>query len=53
MAEFHNGYNFPKLVRIFLAKQFEFGIISMTATKVYWFVVWNDSSKDEKPYSCI
>ncbi|CAK9213343.1 unnamed protein product [Sphagnum troendelagicum] len=45
MAEFHNGYNFPKLFRTFYGRTVRIGIIPMTATKVYWFVVWNDSSE--------
>ncbi len=53
MAEFHNGYNFPKLFRIFYGRAVRIGIIPMTATKVLWFVVWNDSSEGEKPCSCI
>jgi hypothetical protein len=44
---------FSKIVLHLSGKTIWIGIISMTATKVYWFVVWNDSSKDEKPYSCI
>jgi 2-polyprenyl-6-methoxyphenol hydroxylase-like FAD-dependent oxidoreductase len=45
MAEFHNGYNFPKLFRVFFGRKVRIGIIPMTATKVFWFVDWNDSSE--------
>ncbi|CAM6049375.1 unnamed protein product [Sphagnum compactum] len=45
MAEFHNGHNFPKLFRVFIGRTVRIGIMPMTATKVYWFVVWNDSSE--------
>jgi hypothetical protein len=39
---------FSKIVSHIFGKTVWIGIISMTATKVYWFVVWNDSSEDEK-----
>ncbi|CAM6028643.1 unnamed protein product [Sphagnum balticum] len=45
MAEFHNGYNFPKLFRVFFGRTVRIGIIPMTTTKVYWFVVWKESSE--------
>jgi len=48
MAEFHNGYNFPKLFRFFLGRTIRMAIYPMTTTKVYWFVVWRDSSEGWK-----
>jgi hypothetical protein len=53
MAEFHNGHSFPSLFRIFFGRTVRIGILPMTATKVYWFVAWGDSSEGEKPCSCI
>ncbi|CAK9251732.1 unnamed protein product, partial [Sphagnum jensenii] len=47
MAEFHNGYNFPKFSRSFLGTTIWITIFPMTTTKVYWFVVWKGSSEEE------
>ncbi|CAK9208139.1 unnamed protein product, partial [Sphagnum troendelagicum] len=47
MAEFHNGYNFPKFARFFLGTTIWITIFPMTTTKVYWFVVWKGSSEEE------
>jgi len=53
MAEFHNGYNFPKLLHFFLGTIIHITIFPMTTTKVYWFVAWRDSFKGEKSFPCI
>jgi hypothetical protein len=53
MAKFDNGYNFPNLFRLFLGRTVRIAIFPMTTTKVYWFVVWKDSSEGEKSFPCI
>ncbi|CAM6028645.1 unnamed protein product, partial [Sphagnum balticum] len=45
MAEFHSGYNFSKSSRSFLGRTIWITIYPMTTTKVYWFVVWKESSE--------
>jgi 2-polyprenyl-6-methoxyphenol hydroxylase-like FAD-dependent oxidoreductase len=45
MAEFPNGHNFSNLFRMFYGKKIAIAIAPMTPTKVFWLVVWTDSSE--------